>query len=157
MTQFRFVILIFSLFFIQVVYSQTISKKDFVNTEWFTDNKNDSFHESDTIKIIKYSNIHDSGNGFNIYFESEGLGDSESVKFQFNRYGNMHLWKIYYHSGTKSRNKERKWKIDRKTNDLLILRDNKIEYRLKPIDIREIEFTVKNESFKTMEITMFRK
>lgn len=157
MTHLRFIILIFSSLIIQVVFSQTISKKDFVNTEWFVDNKDDSFYESDTLKIIKYSNIHDSGKGFNMYYESEGIGDYESVKFQFNRHNNMHLWKIYYHIGTKSRNKERKWKIDKETNDLLIFRDNKIEYRLKPIDKREIEFSVRNKSFKTTEITMIKK
>jgi len=157
MKQLRFIILILSFLIIQVVYSQSISKKDFVNTEWFSYNKNDYFYDSDTIKIIKYSNIHDSGNGFNMYFESDGIGDYESVKFQFNRHNNMHLWKIYYLTGTKSTNKDRKWKIDRKTNDLLILRNNKIEYRLKPIDTRELEFTVENKSFKTIEITMIKK
>jgi len=157
MKKLRFLILIFCSLIIQVVYSQTISKKDFVNTEWFADNKNDSFYESDTIKIIKYSNIHDSGNGFNIYFESEGIGDYESVKFQFNRHNNMHLWKIYYHIGTKSMNKDRKWKIDKENNELLILRDGKIEYRLKPIETREIEFTVENKSFNTLEMTMIKK
>lgn len=149
--------LIFSSLIIQLVYSQTISKKDFVNTEWFVDNKDDSFYESDTLKIIKYSNILDSGKGFNMYYESEGIGDNESVKFQFNRHSNMHLWKIYYHIGTKSRNKERKWKIDKETNDLLIFRNHEIKYRLTPIAKETIEFTARNKNYKTLEITMIKK
>ena len=143
--------------FIQTNYAQILSKKDFVNTDWFTDNTDNLFYEKDTITFIKYSNLQDSGKGYNIFYESEALGDNQSVQFQFNRNGNMHLWVIYYHIGTKSRLEERKWKIDKELNELIIIRNGEIEFRLKPITQREIEFKVKNEIFKTTEITMIMK
>jgi len=157
MTRLRIIILISSLFIVQTNYAQILSKKDFVNTEWFTDNTDNIFYKTDTISFIKYSNLLASGKGYNMYYESEGFGDSESVLFQFNRHGNMNLWVIYYHISTKARLKERKWKIDKESNELVIIINGETEFCLKPIAKREIEFKVRNETYKTIEITMIKK
>ena len=37
----------------QINNNQTITKKDVVNTEWFSHNKDSLFFQSDTIKLIK--------------------------------------------------------------------------------------------------------
>lgn len=157
MTYLKIIILIFSLLSIQTNYAQTLSKKDFVNTEWFTDNTDNLFFNSDTINFIKYSNLWDSGKGYNIFYESEGIGDNQSVQFQFNKHGNMNLWVIYYHIGTKARLKERKWKIDKESNELVIIINGETEFCLRPVAKREIKFKVRNEIYKTIEITMIKK
>ena len=40
-----------------------LTKKDFINTEWFTENIDSLFYTTDTIKIIQYSNIVDDHGG----------------------------------------------------------------------------------------------
>ena len=157
MKQLKIITLIFSLLIIQVNYAQTLSKEDFVNTEWFTDNTDNSFFKSDTISFIKYSNLMSSGKGYKIFNESSGIGDRQSVQFQFNKHRNMHLWVCYYHIGTISRRQARKWKIDKELNELIIMLNGEAEFSLKPITKKEIEFNINDERYKTIEIKMIKK
>lgn len=157
MTHIKIIVLIISLIIIQTNYAQTLSKKDFVNTEWFTDNSDNSFYKADTVTLIKYSNLQDSGKGYTMFYESQGIGDNESVQIQFGRHGNMNLWVIYYHIGTKARFKERKWKIDKESNELIVIRNDELEFSLKPIAKQEIEFKIGNEIYRTIEYKMIKK
>ncbi len=157
MTHLKIIILVFSLLIVQDNYAQILSKKDFSKTEWFSDNTDSIFYKNDTIRLIKFSNIQDSGKGYKIFYERGILADNQTVQFQFNRNGNMNFWVIYYHMGTISKLKERKWKIDKKLNEFIIFRNGEIEFRLKPIAIKEIEFKVNDNNYKTIELTMIKK
>lgn len=156
MTQIKIIIFIVALLSVNNSFAQIISKKDFVKTEWFSENTDSLFYKNDTIRLIKFSNIQDSGEGYKIYYERGILAGNQTVQLQFNRKGDMNFWVIYYHMGTKSRHKERKWKIDEKSNELIIIRNGVIEFRLKPIKKRIIEFKVENKMLKTIEMTMIK-
>ena len=102
------IIIFISLLIVQTLNAQTISKKDFLNSEWFSQNADSAFFFSDTIRLIKYSNIYDHSKDYKIYYESESLNDTESVKFQFKRNRNLNFWVINYHRSSIAKIGERK-------------------------------------------------
>lgn len=149
------IIIIISLFIVQTINSQTISKKDFLNTEWFSENTDSIFFCSDTIRLIKYSNIYDQGKGYKIYYESGPLNDSESVKFQFKRHRNLNFWVINYHWSSIAKIGERKWEI--KNNELVTYKNGLKEWIFRPVSKIQIEFENKNQKFKTTELIMIKR
>ena len=153
------IIIIVSLLITQAIHSQTISKKDFINTEWFSHNTDSAFFFSDTISLIKYSNIFEpaSGRGYKSYYESESLSDSKSVKFQFKRQGKLNFWVRNYHSSSIATLGERTWKVDKHNAELIIYRNGIIEWTLKLDEKKKIEFEDKNQSFITTELKMIKK
>jgi len=148
------IIIIISLLFIQTITAQTISKKDFLNTEWFSNNTDSAFFFSDTIYLIKYSNVYDQGKDNKIYYESESLNDSESVKFQFNKHGNLNFWVINYHSSSIAKLRERTWEVNNEKSELIIYRNGVKEWVLKLVEKTRIEFEYENHKFITTELKM---
>jgi len=145
---------IFFVFFLWLIVSlstfgQSFSKRYFVNTEWFTNNKDSAFFKNDTLTFIKYSNLDSKYRRYKFYKESELdlLGHGEFVRFQFNKNGKMHLWKCYYHQGTKSRIGERTWKFDKSTNSLRTYFHGKPEFTLKPLYDYDVQFDREYENY----------
>ena len=149
-------ILILSLIVVHSISAQTIISKNFRNTEWFSNNTDSLFFKCDTIRLIKYSNIHFSGKGYTTYYESESLNDVHCVHFQFKKNGNMHFWIQDSYMSTKSIINERTWLINRKTRELKIFRNGVLEFAFKPISVREIKFTDRNQNYLTTEFTMLK-
>jgi hypothetical protein len=138
-----------SFIFSSFISAQTLTTKDFKTSEWFSDNTDSLFFKTDTIKLIKYSNISDFG-----YYENDSHMDAECVRFQFNRVGNMRFWVIYYHIATLFTDNEWTWKIFKKSNELRIYRNSNLEFSLIPISERKLEFSYNGQNFLTTEITM---
>ncbi len=158
----KITIVIFSLLITHVTYAQVISKKDIVNTEWFSENIDSLFFKSDTVKFIKYSYIVSDYLGFNIYAESERryYGHGYYVKFKFSRFGKLHLWDIAYHCSTRSQIGLRKWKFNNTDNTLSVYKNKDLEFSFMPISIKEIEVPTGDartpEVLKTLELTMIK-
>lgn len=149
-------IILIGLLIVQTSNSQIISKNDFVNTEWFSHNTDSLFFTSDTISLIKNSNVHHQGKGYKIYYESESLGEPQSVIFQFNRRGKLNFWLKNYHWSSKAIIGERTWKIDKQTAELVIYRNGTKEWIFKPIEKNQIEFENKNQKYETKELIMIK-
>jgi hypothetical protein len=149
-------IILIGLLIVQTSNSQIISKNDFVNTEWFSNNTDSLFFTSDTISLIKNSNVHHQGKGYKIYYESESLGEPQSVIFQFNRRGKLNFWLKNYHWSSKAIIGERTWKIDKQTAELVIYRNGTKEWIFKPIEKNQIEFENKNQKYETTELIMIK-
>jgi hypothetical protein len=149
-------IILIGLLIVQTSNSQIISKNDFVNTEWFSNNTDSLFFTSDTISLIKNSNVHHQGKGYKIYYESESLGEPQSVIFQFNRRGKLNFWLKNYHWSSKAIIGERTWKIDKQTAELVIYRNGTKEWIFKPIEKNQIEFENKNQKYETKELIMIK-
>jgi hypothetical protein len=149
-------IILIGLLIVQTSNSQIISKNDFVNTEWFSHNTDSLFFTSDTISLIKNSNVHHQGKGYKIYYESESLGEPQSVIFQFNRRGKLNFWLKNYHWSSKAIIGERTWKIDKQTAELVIYRNGTKEWIFKPIEKNQIEFENKNQKYETTELIMIK-
>lgn len=152
----KWLTLLLGLIIVHSINAQIITSRNFRNTEWFSDNTDSLFFNSDTVTLIKYSNIYDYGSDYTIYFESESLNDAHCVHFQFNRHGNMHFWIKDFHMATISKEKERTWLIERKTGELRIFRNGVLEFTLTPISSREIRFYERNQEFFTTEFTMLK-
>jgi hypothetical protein len=152
----RVIVIIIYLMVVETLNCQTITKRDFLNTEWFSFNEDSVFFKSDTVALIKYSNVFNpaSGKGYKSYYESETFGDRKSVKFQFNRQKNLNFWVINYHRSSKAKIGERKWKI--LNNELEIYRNGLLEWTFIPISKKQIEFNYKNQVFKTIKLVMIK-
>ena len=136
------IVFIFGLIFTHSTNGQLFSKKYFVSTEWFTDNKDSAFFKKDTLIFIQYSNLYAKERNLKLYRESEIelLGHGEFVKFQFNKNGNMHFWRCYYHQGTKSGIGERTWKFDNSKNQLITYYKDKTEFIFQPLFENDVQF-----------------
>jgi hypothetical protein len=144
------------------VSSQSLSKKFFRNTEWFSNNIDSLFFKSDTIKLIKYSNLVSKSNGYNIYAESEQeyLKHGYSVYFHFYKSENMDFAVRTYHMSTKIKIGERTWKYIQKENALKIVHDGALEYYFTVIGIKEIGINSMANQIKdpisTIEMTLVK-
>jgi hypothetical protein len=144
------------------VSSQTLSKKFFKNTEWFSNNIDSLFFKSDTIRLIKYSNLVSRNNGYNIYAESEQeyLKHGYSVYFQFHESKNMDLAIRTFHVSTKSKSGERTWEYSKKENALKIFRVGVLEYCFSVIGVKEISIISNHiqitDQISTIELTLVK-
>jgi hypothetical protein len=150
------IFIFFSLLIVQSIVSQTISKKDFLNSEWFSNNNDSLFFKSDTISLIKCSNLIESGKGYNIYHETYLLKNPESVIFEFKRYRKLNYWVTYYHQGSISKIGERTWKFDDKKNELTIYKKANTEWIFKIIGNNKIEFKSEEDELETSELIMIK-
>ena len=99
----------------KLVFSQSISNKEFRKSEWFISNKDSAFFKSDTLKFIKYSNPIKGFN--NLYEESEYFDDKESIilKFTQKKYLNFYDKKFHLYSISLE-----KWNLNKKDSILRI-------------------------------------
>ncbi len=156
------ILTIFTLLLTFNVKSQVFSKNDFANTEWFTNNYDSLFFKSDTVTLIKYSNLISNNLGFNEYAESEQklLNHGYYIHLQFCKNGIMNFWVISYEKSSKSKFGERTWSFNKKNNTLEIKRNKIIEFELRPLSKIEIElesqYAKEKNSIKTMKIVLVK-
>ncbi|MBE0550777.1 MAG: hypothetical protein IH619_00155 [Ignavibacterium sp.] len=137
--------------------AQTLSRKDFVNTEWFSDNTDSLFFKSDTIWLIQYSNVYIKGKGYNIFHESSGIGDNLSVKYIFKKGGEVDFWIRQYDKSSVAKAKERKWEYLRNEGTIRIIKDDFTEYSFKILAINDMEFLDDGKIFLTKVMTVKKK
>lgn len=152
----RGITILLSLFVIHNISGQSISSRFFTNTDWFSDNTDSLFYMSDTIKLVKYSNLIEKGKGYKLFEENGSLDKYQLVYFQFERFGKMHFWVQYYHMSSISKIGERTWKFNKQKTELTIFRNGEVEFVFKQISTKEIEFESRQEVFKTIAITMVK-
>ena len=154
-TRFRFLyFLAYLLLPTQLIFSQSISNREFRKTTWFTFNRDSLFYKSDTIRLIKYSNpIKENGNVF-FYQESEFFNDTESVilRFMTKRYLNFSVKKFHMSSVYLM-----KWKLNNKDSTLTLKNKIGIEYIFKVLLIKNLDFENNGQIFRTKEILMIKK
>ena len=155
-------LIIFSVLLTLNVRSQIFSKNDFANTEWFTNNYDSLFFKSDTVALIKYSNLISDNLGFKEYSESEQkiFNHGYYIHLQFYKNGQMNFWVVSYEKNSKSKVGERTWGFNKKTNALEIKRNKVIEFELTPLSKNEIElksqYAKEKDSIKTIKIILVK-
>lgn len=145
------------------IKGQNFNKKDLINTEWFTDNKDSIFFKKDTIKLIKYS--HKSKSKFsNIqtqYLESPNkyLGHSVYVNLGFKRHRDFSFLQNNWHLSISHIKGILSWNYDKKKNMILIYKYGSLDYKLKILTFREIEVEtneINPKRLNTLELTVVR-
>jgi hypothetical protein len=129
-----------------VLYSslnaQNFKKEDFINTEWFTDNRESFFLKSDTIRLIKYTNVLLIGENSVDYKEDEieYLGHNSYIHFGFKRNMNLELGEQLENGDfIKNINGLYTWGFDKKNSLLYIFKDKILFRKLKIISKRQID------------------
>ena len=117
----------------KLVFSQSISNKEFRKSEWFISNKDSVFFKSDTLKFIKYSNPIKGFN--NLYEESDYFDDTESIilKFTQKKYLNFYDKKFHLYSLSLE-----KWNLIKKDSILRISNKKGNDLVFKIIKIKKI-------------------
>ena len=109
-------ILILILTFTIGLKAQDLTKSDFKKTEWFADNENRNFYESDTItltKILKFNNGNDKLNETYIKLQQNENGDITELNFK--KSGKLIVEDLNVENWTNSKLVGKwKWKLDTK-------------------------------------------
>ena len=78
-----------------IICGQTFNKKYFINTDWFSNNKDSAFYKADTIRIIKYTNFGPlwSTGGKKEYaeYEAKYLNHGDFAEFGFKKNNNCRI------------------------------------------------------------------
>ena len=121
----KVLLLFICLFLAFQAIGQSLRKKDFVNTEWFSNNLDSLFYKTDTVKLLKYSNFAPTNRGFDGYAESEFkfLKHGYYIQLQFKKAGRMNFSDIKYEMAATSL--DRTWTFNKNENVLFIFRNGK--------------------------------
>lgn len=135
----------------KLVFSQSISNKEFRKSEWFISNKDSAFFKSDTLKFIKYSNPIKGFN--NLYEESEYFDDTESIilKFTQKKYLNFYDKKFHLYSISFE-----KWNLNKKDSILRISNKKEKDLVFKIIKFKKILFKKDQKEFETTEMLVIK-
>ncbi len=135
----------------KLVFSQSISNKEFRKSEWFISNKDSAFFKSDTLKFIKYSNPIKRFN--NLYEESEYFDDTESIilKFTQKKYLNFYDKKFHLYSISLE-----KWNLNKKDSILRISNKKEKDLVFKIIKFKKILFKKDQKEFETTEMLVVK-
>lgn len=135
----------------KLVFSQSISNKEFRKSEWFISNKDSAFFKSDTLKFIKYSNPIKGFN--NLYEESEYFDDAESIilKFTQKKYLNFYDKKFHLYSISLE-----KWNLNKKDSILRISNKKEKDLVFKIIKFKKILFKKDQKEFETTEMLVVK-
>jgi hypothetical protein len=100
--------------------AQGISEKELNNTEWYVNNENENFYNSDTISLIrieKYNTYQDEINSYLIMQDYNNQKDYSVIKL--NEKGEADIVNKYVESWTESRfNDKWTWKFDKKEKEI---------------------------------------
>ena len=138
---------------------QNFKKKYFLDTNWFSNNKDSIFTKKDTIRLIKY-NYYDTLSKTMAYVESERKYFKHRIfiRIKFNRSNKMSFIRMYGDGGIVDYG-EWKWHLNKKGN-LLFKFNGKIIYIFRPILEREIivdsEYYNKLNGTITTELILLR-
>jgi len=137
----------------QMSFSQSISKKEFKKRTWFCSNKDSIFFKSDTIQLIKYSNLIKKDKHSEDYEESTSFYDVESIQLYFLQNKYMNFYKRDFHMYSL---KLYKWIFNKKDSILTLKDKNKIDYSFKIISFKDLEFENKGQKFTTKEMILVK-
>src|SRR5687768_10719627 len=97
------------------VKAQTFKKSDFNLTNWFTNNKENTFSKSDTVRFIKRSNKGPEW-AKSEYAENElhYLNHGDYLNFNFHKDGKLEYWETYNNYMNVTPIQEFRWEYNRK-------------------------------------------
>lgn len=151
-----FILLIFSI----SCLAQNYSKKDFINTDWFSDNINDSFFKSDTIKLLKRTIVANNWQNKEYdEFELDVFNHGYYVEIGFRRFNKMkfNLREVNYR--TMMYIEDWKWYYNKQENKFSVYNNhNEHLFDFTPISEKETEIKSKfnNQKIKTTELTILK-
>ena len=147
-------ILILILVSTQLTCSQSLTKKYFKKSSWFTNNKDSLFHKTDTIRFIKNSNPIEYLE--NIYEEGEYFDDSECVIFSFKENNHLDFFTKNFHEYELS---FKKYDFNKKDSILKIgIRfKEEVLLNLKVISVKKLKYKKGEKEFETTEIIVVKK
>ena len=140
----KFLIVLLSLLSTSYPYAQDYSKKDFIETYWFTNNLNDTFFNTDTILLIKHVNKGPTW-AYNEFSESEisYLKHGNYLNFGFNKFRQFEYWKTYNNYMNTISFSKFNWKFDKKKKVLKVYKDKELFFLLMPISNKTINIKSK--------------
>ena len=150
--------LIYCFFCFQLVVGQTINRKYFKESKWFSNNINHFFYSSDTVKIIKYSNF---GNQESRILEDAAFEiGGDCIEIAFLKKSVLLLdnilvksWEVSTKVGWHS------WKFNSSTETLVLFFKRKPIMSFRALSLRDIKvkiFYIQPAYINTTEITLVR-
>ncbi len=139
---------------------QTFNDRFFLQTSWFSNDKDSSFFKSDTIRLIKYSNLGPTGyTQEKAENESKYLNHGDRVELTFYKKKKLGLTSTrqnYIGSFIPGWT----WIINSKTNLLAVSLSNVFHFTFRPVSQRQIKlssrFALQPDSLTTTELTLVR-
>ncbi|PHR46998.1 MAG: hypothetical protein COA32_08735 [Fluviicola sp.] len=136
----KLILIIITLVFFINVSGQTFSKKDFVKTDWFTENNDSLFFVSDTIQLIQYTNYgSESAKGQYAEYEMKYFDHGDYLKFSFKRFGQFKYRGTYNNYKNFVPIAEFTWKFDKRKQVLKVFKEKQLQFKLKPISNEQIK------------------
>jgi len=122
------------------VNAQDFTKKDFLNTDWFTENIDSLFFKSDTISLIQYNNPSPDWSQFE-YTECvfKHFNHFEYLDFGFETFNNFNYREHQNDGGVTLPSKEYSWRFKKKEKTIKIFKNDILFIELKPILKKQIE------------------
>lgn len=153
------------LIFIPLIFSisclaQNYTKKKFIKTDWLSDNMNDNFFKSDTIRLIKRSIVANNWQSKEYdEFELDLFNHGYYVELGFRRSNKMkfNLRELNYR--TIMYIEDWKWIYNKKDNTISIYNNhNKYLFSFIPISEKQVEIKSKfnNQKITTTELTVLK-
>lgn len=142
------------------LYSQNFSKKYFIKTSWFSNNKDSAFYKEDTIRLIKYINPSPewTKEGYAEY-EMKYLSHGDYIQIGFNKFNQLIL------TGRRNNyigivyDRKSSWMFRKKNGQLTICLNNSISSFV-PIKEQstkiESKFAEQKEMLTTTELILVR-
>lgn len=140
---------------------QTFSKKDFVKTDWFTENIDSSFFKSDTIRLIQHTNYGPEWEKDDYAeYEMKYFYHGDYINIGFDRFGRFEYWETYNNYMNSVAIADFMWKFNKKDQTLTVLKDKKVYFKLKPLFTRQIniesKYAEQNYILTTNELTLIK-
>jgi len=108
--------------------AQNLTNSDFNKTDWFADNANRNFYESDTIsliRILKFNNENDKLN--ELYIKLQKNNNQDLTLMEFKNSGRLNIQDLYVESWTETlTNDQWEWKFESKKQILELYQKGEI-------------------------------
>ena len=157
--RYKILVFIFLIFSISCL-AQNYSKKDFNNTDWFSDNINDSFFKSDTIKLFKRTFVAKNWQNKEYdEFELDVFNHGYYVEIGFRRLNKMKFNLRERNYGTIMYIKDWYWYYNKEENKFSVyINNNEHCFDFIPISEKQVEIKSKfnNQKIKTTQLTIIK-
>jgi len=143
------------------VSGQSFSKKDFVKTDWFTENIDSLFFKSDTIRLIQHTNYGPEwAKDEYAEYEMKYFDHGDYLNFGFQRFGRFEYWKTYNNYIHSVPIADFTWKFDKNNQILTVYKDIVAYFKLKPNSKRQIKiesrYAEQKDLLTTNELTLIK-
>jgi len=157
----RTILTILTLLLFLNLTGQSFSKKDFVKTDWFTENIDSLFFKSDTIRLIQHTNYGPEWTKDEYAeYKLKYFGHGDYLNFGFKKFGRFEYWETYDNYLNAVPIADFTWKFDKKEQVLIVFKENELQFKLKPISKRQIKiesrFAGQEEPLTTNELTLLK-